>query len=280
MKNITAALLTFFFILISSFLFRTSVFAARSIVIDSYKQTFTNDEEGEMKVLLNDFTNGETIFIKGAFSYPDSTNYFGFTKKGGTWVKNSITAVDQLFIKIGEWDGKLAVKPDMSDTGFKGSGNYTFKAGFYYYTGGGNLSSVNWSDSKSVNITFVPSPTPTSTLTPTPTPTSIPTSAPTSSPTNTPNPSATPTTKPLLTPTIYISPTTIKISPPINLIVSPTDYPTTVITAGNVLGENIEVSGAGKGNGKELPVFFLLLGSGLMFLVAAVILGVKARKNI
>lgn len=176
MKIITAVMLTLSFLVFSA-LFGASVLAARSIIIDSYSQTLTNDEEGEVKMLLNGFTDGESIFIKGAFSFPDSTNYFGFTKKGDTWVKNSITAADQLSIIIGEWDGNLAIKPDLSDTGFRGSGNYNFKVGFYYYTGGGNLSSVNWSDAKSVNITFVPSLTPTAT--PQPTATSVPTVKPT-----------------------------------------------------------------------------------------------------
>ncbi len=260
-------------------IFPARILAARSIVIDSYKQSFTNDEEGEVKVLLSDFTNGESIFIKGAFSFPDSTNYFGFTKKADGWVKNSITAVEQLSIKVGEWDGKLTVKPDLSDTGFKGSGNYNFKVGFYDYSGGGELTSVNWSDTKTVSITFVPSPTPTPTLTPTPTATPVPTSVPTSSPTNTGVPAATPTTKPLVTPTVYISPAPKKVSPTVNLILSPTEYPTIAETTGTVLGESTEGTSVGKGSGKELPIFLLLLGSGIMFLGAAIVMGLKTSKN-
>lgn len=122
-------------------------------------------------------------------------------------------------------------------------------------------------------VCLVPTPTPTPTLTP------VPTSVPTSSPTNTGVPAATPTTKPLPTPTLFISSTIKKVSPTINLIISPTDYPTEVETTGTVLGESVESTSVGKGKGKELPIFFLLLGSGIMFLAAAVVLGVKAKRN-
>jgi len=84
------------------------------------------------------------------------------------------------------------VKPDLTDSGFKGTGNYKFKVGFYYYNSNNELSSVNWSDdnkSKEVSITFVPTPTPNPTATPTSVPTSTPLPKPTSKPTATPKPS-------------------------------------------------------------------------------------------
>ncbi len=142
-----------------------------------------------------------------------------------------------------------------------------------YPDGSSNWGKLISTSPNTANSTFVPSPTPTPTSTP------VPTSVPTSSPTNTGVPASTPTTKPIFTPTIYISPTIKKVSPTINLIISPTEYPTTIETTGTVLGESTEGTSAGKGSGKEFPIFLLLLGSGIMFLVAAVILGVKAKRN-
>lgn len=140
--------------------------------------------------------------------------------------------------------------------------------------GSGNWGILMTSSPNAQNSSLVPTSTPNPTLTP------VPTSVPTSSPTNTGVPASTPTTKPIFTPTIYISPTIKKVSPTINLIISPTEYPTTIETTGTVLGESTEGTSAGKGSGKELPIFLLLLGSGIMFLGAAVVMGVKTKRDI
>ena len=83
-------------ILISSVLFSIglifsseSVYGARSVKIDSFEDSFHNDEEGEVQVSLIGFDEGEEIRVKGAFAGDGSTNYFGFTKIGGEWIKNS-----------------------------------------------------------------------------------------------------------------------------------------------------------------------------------------------
>lgn len=275
MKIIPASSFTILLILVLSTLFGKQVFASRSLVIETYKDTFTNDDDGEVKVMFSGFTDGEIIFVKGAFSKPDSTNYFGFTKKADNWIKNSTTSTDQLSVKIGEWDGKLNVKPDLSDTGFTGSGDYNFKIGFYYYTSGGDLSSVNWSDSKSAAINFVPTPTATPTVTPNPTNTPVPTSIPTSTPTNSPAPSSTP--KPQATATKYISPT-----------VKLTSFPTSKQdkSEGIVLGEisqvtttPIEEKIAGADKKNSFPVFQVLLASGIIFIAAAVVVSMKQIKK-
>ncbi len=178
--------------------------ASREISITSDKLTLLGDEEMNVSASPSGFTDGETIYIKGAFYQEGFTNYFGFTKYNDNWVKNGESTLNQRQIKIREWDGYLTVKNDFTDSGYKGNGEYKFKVGFYYTTSGGNLSSVNWSsNSLSLNI-IAPSPTQT------PIPTSMPSSTP--NPTNTPTPPTSPpspstklplATKTPVTPKVY-----------------------------------------------------------------------------
>lgn len=166
------------------------VFAARSLVISSSKTSIFGDEELTINASSSGFTDGETIYIKGSFYQEGSTNYFGLTKKENEWIKNGDTTLNQRQLKVGEWDNNFVVKSDFTDSGYKGEGEYSFKAGFYYITSGGNLSSVNWSNNSLMITINEPDPT----------------QIPTSPPTNTPIPvnTATPTLKPTITP---ISPT-------------------------------------------------------------------------
>ena len=167
------------------------VFAKRTIMINSFKNTLIDEEQFDVGISIEEFTDGETIYFKGAFVAPESTNYFGYTLKNGEWIKNSETATVQFKAIIGAWNQILTVKPDLSDTSFKGPGSYNFKVGFYYYTTTGSLSLVNWSNTVSITIAkSSPSPTssPTMNPTPSPTPTLTPTSKP---PTPTPKPTAT-----------------------------------------------------------------------------------------
>ena len=184
-------------------LFPTQVFAARDITISTDTSTLSGDEEMVVTTALSDFTDGELIYIKGAFYKEGSTNYFAYSKNDDNWIKNSETTTDQKQVKIGEWDGKISVKSDFSDSGFDGNGDYKFKIGFYYTTSGGNLSSVNWSsDTIDINLREpdpTPSPQPSSTPNPTSTPTPKPTSSSTAvstkkSPSPTPLKNPTPTT--------------------------------------------------------------------------------------
>lgn len=259
---------------LSLLFFLPPVFAARSLNIESDEPSFTNDEEKEIRVALGGFTEGESVYIKGAFSLPDSTNYFGYTKKSDEWVKNSTTATDQLSVKAGEWDGKLTVKPDFADTGFKGTGNYNFKVGFYYYSNAGNLSSVNWSNIQTASITFIPTPTPTPIPTPTETP--VPTSVPTAVPTVKITPSA--TAKPLNSPTIYLSPVFTKV------IATITSGVTSVAdvkfgkndSTGTVLGEMKETPDS---HDNSLSIFLLIFSGGLLFIGAAAAISYKQMRS-
>lgn len=181
----------------------TKALGVRDIVISSDKTSLFGEEYANITASTSGFTNGETIYIKGAFHQDGSTNYLGYTKNGDNWIKNGESTSSQLSVAIGIWDNKLIVKSDFLDSGFTGEGNYKFKVGFYYTTSGGNLSSVNWS-SNSLDITLnQPDPTPTLTPTPTPIPTNTPTLTITNTPTITRTISKTPT------------PTTNKISPTI-----------------------------------------------------------------
>lgn len=186
---------TFLFIGILSFV--ESVSAARSISITGNKTTLGGDEEIQLTASASGFTDGEAIFIKGAFFQAGSSNYFGFTKSGDNWIKNSASNTSQRAVKIGDWDGNLSAKSDFSDSGFKGEGDYMVKLGFYW----GSYASVNWSVNSLPLFINEPDPTPTQTPTPTDTPVPTPTPPPPVTATNTPSPTPTATHKPTLTDT-------------------------------------------------------------------------------
>jgi len=166
-----------FFLIIASAIFLFSprvVLAKRTVTINSYKDTLIDEEQFDVSVDIDGFTDGKTIYFKGAFVASSSTNYFGYTLKNGTWIKNSKTAIEQFEAIIGNWNQSLAVKPDLSDTGFTGTGDYNFKVGFYYYTSTDNLSLVNWSNTVTITINqSLPTPTPTSSPTPATSPTIV-----------------------------------------------------------------------------------------------------------
>lgn len=185
--------------------------AARSMSIISPSASLFGEEEMVVTASISGFTDGETIYIKGAFFETGTTNYFGYTKSGESWVKNSASNANQRAVTIGTWDGTLIVKSDFSDSGYKGEGEYLFKIRYYYgsFTG-------EWS----TNIAPVTINEPDPTLTPTPTiaPTPNPTVASTHTPYSTQSiaPTATivskKTSTPTRKPTVIIEPTVPSIS--------------------------------------------------------------------
>lgn len=189
------ALCLIFLFTVFSFV-HTKAFAARNITVSSDKTTLHGYDEMTVHIAsLSGFVDGETIYIKAAFYKDGSTNYFGLTKNGDNWIKNSDAITNQRQIEIGNWDRQLVIKSDFDDSGYTnyGEGDYKVKIGFYYLASSGSFSSINWSaNSLDVSISS-PDPTPT----PTPNPTSPPTA--TSKPTATPTPA--PTAKPSLSPT-------------------------------------------------------------------------------
>ncbi len=163
------------------FFITSPVYAARSVSISSEDTSLFGDEEAQITVSPSGFTDGETIYIKGAFYQDGGTNYFGYTKNGDNWIKNGESTIKQNSIKIGEWNNKLAIKSDFTDSGYKGEGDYLFKIGFYYTTSGGNLSSVNWSSNNLVFSINEPDPI----QSPAPSQHPVNNTSPSSSPTNT-----------------------------------------------------------------------------------------------
>lgn len=133
--------------------FPSSSFAARSVSITGDKSSLFDDEELVLSASMSGFMDGETIYLKGALFKEGSTNYFGYTKNGDSWIKNSTTALEQRAVQIGSFDGSVIVKSDFSDSGYSGAGSYNLKLGFYYITSGGNTSSINWSSNVlSINL--------------------------------------------------------------------------------------------------------------------------------
>ncbi len=201
-------------------IFPLQVSASRSITIGITQSLVEGDGVVPITASLSGFLSGEVIKIKGAFFKEGSTNYFGLTKYGDSWIKNSSNTVNQKEVSVGVWDGVLEVKPDQSDSGFVGSGSYLFKVGFYYYTNGDKLSSVNWSDNiLAINITQAQAPTPTSIPLPTDSP------VPSKTPFPSPRPSSTPTLKPSFAPSaspIPPSVTSVATVTPTGLAILPT----------------------------------------------------------
>lgn len=184
-------------------------YAIRTLIITSDKTSLFGDENMIVNASPSGFTDGESIYLKGAFYQEGSTNYFGYTKKDDNWIKNGDSTLNQRSIKIGGWDKNIFVKSDFSDSGYKGEGGYKFKIGFYYLTSTGNPSSVNWSNVLDINLNE-PDPTPTPTGIPINTP--EPTNAPTSEPTIEPTVRTTLTIKPKsITPTLKTKKTTKEI---------------------------------------------------------------------
>ena len=235
-------------------------------MIISDKTSLFGDEEMTITASVSGFTPGETIYIKGAFYQEGSTNYFGYTKNGDSWIKNGDTSTSQRSIVVDSWDGNLSVKSDFADSGYKGEGEYKVKVGFYYTTSGGNLSSVNWTSNNVTVSLNEPDPTPTSTPTPTPTPQPTATPTPTPAPTKTPTPTPTPT--PTKTPTLTPTPTSTKQPAP-----TPTDIlDETPEATPMVLGESVEIKTSSPSSltqndsWKPLVISMLLVATGLAIL--------------
>lgn len=119
-----------------------------------------SDQEIEVNVLikLSDKPNS-AFYLKGAFKKSDSLNYFGETYSGSSWCKNNSTYSKQLAIAVnsdGKWEGKIKVRPDFEDSGFKGTGDYVFKVGRYTDMGNGPV----WSNELSLKINEVEKPEP------------------------------------------------------------------------------------------------------------------------
>lgn len=196
-------LLFYLLVFVSPCVMPTVVFGAKSVSFTVNKTTLSASDELSVTASASGFTAGDILYIKGAFFKEGSSNYFGLTKNGDSWIKNSVSASSQRQVKIGEWDGNMLVKSDPDDSGFSDSGSYKFKVGFYTVSSSGDPSSVNWSDT----VTDIQLERPAPTNTPQPTATHTPTPNPTSIPSSTPKPTAVPSPTGAKTPTPKLSPT-------------------------------------------------------------------------
>ncbi|MCX8008958.1 MAG: hypothetical protein N3A54_04640, partial [Patescibacteria group bacterium] len=139
----TLFLFLFFCVFIA---FPSRIFAAKSITFTVNLSSLKPDQEMIVIASPSGFQEGESIYIKGAFYKEGSSNYFGLTKNGDAWIKNSASTVSQRKVTIDTWDKTLIVRSDPSDSGFQDSGTYKFKIGFYTISTDGDPSSVRWSD--------------------------------------------------------------------------------------------------------------------------------------
>lgn len=91
------------------------------------------------------------FYLKGAFKKSDSSNYFGLTKVGSSWIQNGNNYSNQYQITTdssGNWSGTLELQPDILDSGYDGSGDYIFKVGRYTDSGSG----PTWSNEVNIKI--------------------------------------------------------------------------------------------------------------------------------
>ncbi|GEM_PF-5456800 len=213
-----------FLFFLAFLLFPQKAFAA--INITNISPTTINLPEDVITISVTTSNlSSATQYLQVAFTKQGETaNYFGYTKNNNnSWYlyKSSPTTDDfsSTFFSFtpvsGSWNGEISAKIDSTDTGFKGSGEYTVKVRKY-------ISSSTPTDSNDYIITINYSvPTQTST----PVPTNIP--APTSTPTNSPTPKNTPTPTPTPTPTNIPTPTK---TPSPTLTPKPTSTPKTTQT--------------------------------------------------
>lgn len=126
-----------------------------SFLISDIPSSIDSDKPFTVSVNLNLPNNPSSIFyLKGAFKKEGGSNYFGFTKVSFSWIKNGSSYSSQYQITTdssGAWSGTLDVKPDDTDSGFTGTGDYIFKVGRYTSSGSG----PTWSNEQTININEV-----------------------------------------------------------------------------------------------------------------------------
>ncbi len=125
---------------------------SNSFIISNIPSQINSDQSFNVSINLSLPNNPNTLFyLKGAFKKSDGSNYFGYTRVAGNWVKNGNKYSEQYPIttdSAGNWSGSLEVQPDSEDSGFTGSGDYIFKTGRYTNSGSG----PTWSNESNINI--------------------------------------------------------------------------------------------------------------------------------
>ena len=164
----------FFIFAFLFFLFPQKISAA-TFTFSGQPSSILDNQSFSVNVSLSvNGSSGNIYYIRGAFANQSTpTSYFGYTKNDqGIWYNGKPTIDKTKFYKItmtnNQWQGKIELKPDTSDSGYKGGGNYNFKIGRYTSTG----NTISWcnDDSTPCSISTISI---TSSSTPTPTPTSV-----------------------------------------------------------------------------------------------------------
>lgn len=121
-------------------------------VINTDKGAFNSSDSLNISVQLSGQNGNSKFYLKPALTKSGSSNYFGLTKVGSSWIKNSQSYSDQLAITTdasGSWSVQIEFKVDPDDSGFTGTGEYILKVGRYSASGSG----PTWSPELVVNIT-------------------------------------------------------------------------------------------------------------------------------
>lgn len=158
MKIVEPVLVALFLI----FIFTKVALAVTSVT--DVPTTLSDSEELTANVTLSGLGKSTLYYLKGDFVKEGTTNYFGQTWNGSAWVKTGSDKTNYLAVttdEAGQWSGSVKAKPDLSDSGFSGSGVYLFKIGRYTV----NSTSPDWSGpfNVQINSTSVPTATPTGT---------------------------------------------------------------------------------------------------------------------
>jgi hypothetical protein len=120
--------------------------------VNSDKTSFYSSDIIHLTIQLGGLSSNSKFYLKPALVKSGSTNYFGLTKIGSNWVKNSQIYSEQLPFTSdasGNWSGLVEFKVDPDDSGFTSSGAYILKVGKYSSSGSG----PTWSPDITVSIT-------------------------------------------------------------------------------------------------------------------------------
>ncbi len=297
MLNVLVFLSKYVFIFFLFFVFLPTPVSA-AVTVENPPLSVSADESFQVLVHLRIGSSaGNSYYLRPMFSHSSTpTSYFGSIKNHLDAWYNGEPSIDYKQYKkvtmneFNAWDGVVEIKASSGSSGYKGSGTYTFRLG--YYTDGGSLSSTS-DRSALAQMTITGS-----AASPTPTPTSSPSPSPSPSPT--PSSSPTPTVSPSVSPSLKTSPkpspTPIKSGPtpsPKVLGVAKTATPSALPTGGSspapkedklVLGQTTAASPSpqpepAKGFAGNTILAFGLMGLGLVLILFSAYTFLKPRSS-
>jgi hypothetical protein len=269
MRKIVFVLITIFLLFVNS-----PVFAAVNISIDSFPSPVTIGQEFSISNTANNLSLNTSYYLKGRigtgsdFDKAETNN--PNNSSPDDWLADTDSWSKFPKISLGDtessWSGTLKLRAKSSATAGKNSLKVRIK----------KTDTDTTYDSGTYEITFQPAPTST------PVPTNIPTSTP--NPSNTPAPSSTPN------PTSSPTGTSIPVKKPTS-----TTKPREIYEVlddkeserGTVLGENAPTSTPQikapkteiSSSKTSFPLLFLLLGGGMVCIIAAVLLSIKQTRE-